>query len=174
MSLRGLTCAFSFLAALAARAEGLPQEAGAAEPALEKEADPCASIRAAIEKRKDYLRRVAAERDSFGWVENHEDAQALRLLQGLRRCAEHPEDEDCKPPPIEQKLEDLEPPRHVYERWPSDLDADGKEPDEIPHDPKVLGLLKELEQCEARKTPQPLLRPRVHPRTSLDRGERRE
>src|SRR5690606_33770436 len=58
------------------------------------DAEPCAEIRRAIEKRQDYLRRLAAERDAFAWVENAEDAQALRQLMSLQRCAEHPDDED--------------------------------------------------------------------------------
>lgn len=133
-----------------------PTEAGTTR---DEAADGCASIRAAIDARRDYLRRLAAERDTFGWVEDAEDAEALRLLQGLRRCAEHPDDEDCTPPPIERKLEDLEPPRHAYERWPSELEAGDKAPDEIPHDPKILDLLARLARCEAKKDPQPLLRP---------------
>ncbi|HLV60124.1 MAG TPA: hypothetical protein VKY51_01840 [Fredinandcohnia sp.] len=126
------------------------------------DADPCAEIRRAIEKRQDYLRRLAAERDAFAWVENAEDAQALRQLMSLQRCAEHPDDEDCIPPPIEVRLEDLEIPRHVVERRPEELEATGKDPDEAPHDPKILDLLRRLEACERRveDDPQPLLRPR--------------
>ena len=147
---RGLALALPLLWAFTS-----PPDAAAPAPSEE---DPCAELREAIEKRQDYLRRVAAERDAFGWVENPEDAQALRLLQGLRRCAEHPDDEDCRPPPIEVRLEDLEIPRHVYERRPSELEAGDKLPDEVPHDPRVLDLLRRLELCEARKNPQPLLR----------------
>jgi len=142
-----------------------PSEPGP-PPAAEAEApaepiqpeDPCEDLRAALREREAYLRRVAAERDSFAWVEDPKDAQALRLLQSMRRCAAHPTDEDCQPPPIERRLEELEPPRHTYERWPSELAADGKSPEEIPHDPVTLDLLHRLRRCEERKDPQPLLR----------------
>lgn len=123
----------------------------------EKE-DGCAPIREAIEKRQDYLHRLAAERNAFAWMENSKDAEALRLLQAMRRCEAYPDDEDCKPPPIEQRLEDLEPPRHVYERWPSELEVGEKEPDELDHDPKILDLRRKLERCEAERSPKPLLR----------------
>lgn len=144
---------WAFATAPAAKDEPTPPVDPPAAPE-----DPCAPLREAMEDRKDYLRRLAAERDAFGWVEDPADAQALRLLQGMRRCAEHPDDEDCKPPPIEMRLEDLELPRHVYERRPDELDAGDKEPDEVPHDPKILDLLHRLRACEAGKNPQPLLR----------------
>jgi hypothetical protein len=134
-----------------------PDPVPAPPPAERPAEDPCGELRTALREREDYLRRVAAERDAYAWVENPRDAQALRLLQSLRRCAEHPEDEDCRPPPIERRLEELEPPRHVYERWPSELEAEGKEPDAVPHDPVTLDLLHRLEQCERRRNPQPLL-----------------
>jgi len=141
-----------------------PEAAAPAQPAR-SEADPCEDLRAALREREAYLRRVAAEREAFAWVEDPKDAQALRLLQSMRRCAEHPTDEDCQPPPIERRLEELEPPRHTFERWPTELNADGKAPDEIPHDPVTLDLLHRLRRCEERRDPQPLLRSRP-----LDRG----
>ncbi|AKU89959.1 hypothetical protein [Vulgatibacter incomptus] len=119
--------------------------------------DACAPLRDALVRRQEYLRRVAAERDTFGYVENAEDASALRLLQGLRRCADHPDDEDCRQKPIEVDVRDLEPPRHQYERWPSELEAEKKAPDEVPHDPQILELLHELRQCERKLSAQPLL-----------------
>lgn len=121
--------------------------------------DPCAPLRRLLEKRKDYLRRVAAERDAFGYVESADDAAALRLLQGLRRCAEHPDDEDCRPRPLEVDLSELEAPPHRIHRSPSELDAEGKHPDEIPHDPVVLDLLHQLRACERETVAQPLLQP---------------
>lgn len=151
-----------------------PPEPAAPPAEAEAEAqDPCAPLREALRAREAYLRRVAAERDAFGWVEDPQDAQALRLLQSLRRCAEHPDDEDCRPPPMERRLEELEPPRHVYERWPSELEAEGKEPDEIPHDPMTLDLLHRLKACESRQDPQPLLR-RGSRSSPLDRVPSRE
>lgn len=133
----------------------LPEET-AVPPFLLKD-DPCREWEEAIEERKAFLRRVAGERDAFAWVESSEDAHALRLLQSLRRCVEHPDDEDCKPPPIEVRLEEAEPPRHQFERWPGDLSAEGKEPDQVPHDPRVLHLLQQLEACRRKVSPQPLL-----------------
>lgn len=153
MRTRLVVLALPLLWAFAAENEAPSPTPTETEPAE----DPCAHLREAIEKREDYLRRLAAERDTFGWVEDSEDAQALRLLQGLRRCAEFPDDEDCKPPPIEMRLEDLEPPRHTYERRPGDLDAGEKLPDDVPHDPKVLDLMQKLRACELARSPQPLL-----------------
>lgn len=122
-------------------------------------ADPCAPLRRLLARRNDYVRRAAAERDAFGYVENEDDIAALRLLQGLRRCAEHPDDEDCRQKPIEVDVSDLEVPAHQIHRQPSDLNAEGKLPDEIPHDPVVLDLLHQLRACEKREVVQPLLQP---------------
>lgn len=120
-------------------------------------ADPCAEHREAIATRKAYLLRIAQERDSFAYVEDAEDAVALRLLQSLRRCAEHPEDEDCEQPPIEVELRALEPPRHTFESWPTDLEAERKDPNEVAHDPVVRDLLYRLRDCERKEKAQPLL-----------------
>ncbi len=121
--------------------------------------DRCAPLRRLLEKRDGYLRRTAAERDTFGYVENEDDVAALRLLQGLRRCAEHPDDEDCREKPLEVDISDLEVPAHQIHRQPSDLNAEGKTPDQIPQDPLVLDLLHQLRECEKREVVQPLLQP---------------
>lgn len=132
--------------------------------ALLPETDPCAELRALVERRKEYLRRTAAERDQFGWVENEADSQALRLLAGLRRCAEHPDDEDCRQRPIEVDISALEMPAELIEFDPSELDAEGRHPDEIPHDPQVRDLLRRLERCERERMAQPLLERHSPPR----------
>ena len=75
----------------------------------------------------------------------------------MRRCAEHPEDEDCRAPPIEQDVSALEPETHTYERQPGELEAEKKQPDEMVHDPRELALLRQLQQCERAKVRQPLL-----------------
>ncbi len=129
-------------------------ESVAAAPAQE---DRCAQLRRLVDKRNDYLRRTAAERDTFGYVESKEDQQALRLLQGLRRCAEHPDDADCRQRPVEVDINDLVVPSHQIERDPSDLNAEGRTPDELAHDPQVLELLHQLKECERSQTVQPLL-----------------
>jgi len=131
------------------------EAAAAPEPAVE--AEPCADLRAGLDARMDYLRRVAVERDSFAYVENEADATALRLLAAMRRCAEHPEDEDCQAPPMEVELREVEPPRHQFEVWPTDLEAEHKDPDDVPQDPGIRELLHQLEACRRRHTPQPLL-----------------
>lgn len=138
-------------------AEVVLEVAEAPEPAAD---DPCAPLRRQLERRQDYLRRTAAERDAFGYVESDEDAQALRLLQGLRRCADHPDDADCLPPALERDISELEQPAHRIHRRPHELNAEGKLPDEIPHDPLVLDLLHELQRCERRTVAQPLLQPK--------------
>ncbi|HWV39074.1 MAG TPA: hypothetical protein VN033_11450 [Vulgatibacter sp.] len=131
------------------------------EPARETEpageTARCADLVARIDARMDYLRRVAAERDSFAYVEDEADANALRLLAAMRRCVEHPDDEDCRAPPMEVELRDVEPPRHQFEVWPTDLEAEHRDPDEVPQDPGIRELLHQLEACRRRHTPQPLL-----------------
>ncbi|HEY0839254.1 MAG TPA: hypothetical protein VGD74_03640 [Vulgatibacter sp.] len=119
--------------------------------------DACAHLEDEIDARMAYLRRVAAERDTFAWVESDEDATALRLLAAMRRCAEFPDDEDCRPPAMEVRLQDVEPPRHQYERWPTDLEAEHKDPDEVPNDPGIRELHHQLDLCRRRQSPQPLL-----------------
>lgn len=131
------------------------EAAGATEPA--GKAEPCADLLARIDARQDFLRRVAVERDSFAYVENEADATALRLLAAMRRCAEHPGDEDCQAPAMEVDLRDVEPPRHQFEVWPTDLEAEHKDPDEVPQDPQIRELQHQLEACRRRHTPQPLL-----------------
>lgn len=137
-------------------------EGAAGPPPVEAEAppqaaDPCGHVLVRIEERRAYLERIAAERDAFAWVESSADAEALRLLQGLRRCQEHPDDEDCHPPPIERDLRDLEPPRHQYERWPSELVVEGGAGEAVIHDPGLLQLHDELQKCRRAASPQPLL-----------------
>jgi hypothetical protein len=127
------------------------------DPPAEAEADRCAPLRRLLDKRNAFVRRAAAERDTFGYVENEEDQQALRLLQGLRRCAEHPDDPDCRPKPVEVDINDVVIPSHQIERDPSDLNAEGRLPDEIAHDPEVLDLLHRLKACEREQVVQPLL-----------------
>ena len=144
------------VAAAPAAAVAPPEEPVPAPPPEEPE-DACAELRRLLDKRNDYLRRTAAERDTFGYVQSAEDQQALRLLQGLRRCAEHPDDADCRQRPIEVDIDDLVIPSHQIERDPSDLNAEGRNPDEIPHDPQVLELLHQLKACERRAVAQPLL-----------------
>ncbi len=134
-----------------------PAAEAAAPAAAPEETDACAPLRRLLDKRKNFIRRTAAERDTFGYVESEEDVAALRLLQGLHRCAQHPDDEDCRQRPIEVDINDLVVPSHQIERDPSDLNAEGRTPDEIPHDPQVLELLHQLEQCERREVVQPLL-----------------
>jgi len=119
--------------------------------------DPCAGIRAAIAEYQAYLERIGAERTAFAYVENAEDATALRLLQAMRRCAEFPSDPDCQAPPMEVELRDVEPPRHTYESWPTDLLGEGKDPDEIAHDPRIRDLTRQLRECETARKAQPLL-----------------
>ncbi len=145
-----------------ALAEGPTHEAepNGSSPA---EDDRCASIRASIAQRKAYLQRIGAERDSFSYVEDAGDASALRLLQGLRRCAEYPDDEDCQPRPIEVDVSALEPPRHQFEVRPSDLEAEFKAPDDVPQDPQIRELLHQLSRCELDQRPQPLLDRRSRP-----------
>lgn len=138
---------------------------GASAPAVEatepmaapSAEDPCADLVARIDARMGFMRRVAAERDSYAYVENEADATALRLLAAMRRCAEHPEDEDCKAPAMEVELRDVEPPRHQFEVWPTDLEAEHKDPDEVPQDPQIRELLHQLQACRRSHTPQPLL-----------------
>lgn len=134
-----------------------PGDESDAPTSVDADDDPCASIREAIAKRQDYLERIGAERTAFAYVENEGDASALRLLQGLRRCADFPDDEDCKPRPMEVELRELEPPRHTYESWPTDLEAEHKDPDEIAHDPGMRTLRRDLAACELRQKAQPLL-----------------
>lgn len=146
------------LAAPVPDAIGRLADGGAARaPEPSAEAEPCADLRARIDARMDYLRRVAVERDSFAYVENEADATALRLLAAMRRCAEHPGDEDCQAPAMEVELRDVEPPRHQFEVWPTDLEAEHKDPDDVPQDPGIRELLHQLEACRRRHTPQPLL-----------------
>lgn len=120
--------------------------------------DPCAHLERLLQKRQAYLARVASERDTFGWVDDPADAEALRLLQGLRRCQEFPDDEDCKAPPIERDLRDLEPPPHQFERWPTELVVEEGAEDRVVHDPQSLDLLHRIRSCRRAATPQPLLR----------------
>lgn len=132
--------------------------ADAAHHAREAAVDPCADLERLLEERQAYLARVAAERDAFGWIDDPADAEALRLLQGLRRCEEFPDDPDCKAPPIERDLRDLEPPRHQFERWPTELVVEPDAEDRLVHDPTSLDLLHRLKACRRAATPQPLLR----------------
>lgn len=121
------------------------------------EPDACARLEGEIDARMAFLRRVAAERDTYAWVESDEDATALRLIAAMRRCAEFPEDEDCRPPPMEVDLRAVEPPRHQFERWPSDLEAEHKDPDDVPNDPGIRELRHQLDLCRRKQSPQPLL-----------------
>jgi len=145
--------------AIGQEADGASVPAGeATEPMAAPSAeDPCAELVARVDARMDFIRRVAAERDSYAYVENEADATALRLLAAMRRCAEHPEDEDCKAPAMEVELRDVEPPRHQFEVWPTDLEAEHKDPDEVPQDPQIRELLHQLQACRRSHTPQPLL-----------------
>lgn len=119
--------------------------------------DDCEPIRRALARQKDYLHRVAAERDRYGYIESTSDVGALQLLESLRRCESNPDDPDCKSPKVEVDISELEVPSHQIEREPSELNAEGKAPDEIPHDRITLELLHRLKACESKKVVQPLL-----------------
>jgi hypothetical protein len=117
--------------------------------------EPCGALQAAIEERRAFLARAAAERDRFGYVQDDADASALRLLESLRRCEEHPGDPDCQAPAVERDVSEMGAP---VERDPSDLDATD-EPGAITHDPVLLALERELSSCERARVAQPLLSP---------------
>lgn len=121
------------------------------------DADPCQPLRQALAQHRDYLLRVGAERDSFGYVEDAADSNALRLLQGLRRCGSNPDDADCQRPPVELDISALEVPSHQIFRDPSDLEAEKKAPDDVPHDRVSVDLVHKLRACERSQIAQPLL-----------------
>lgn len=133
-----------------------PTEPEAPKPAAAEE-DPCAPLRHALAQHRDYLLRVGAERDAFGYVEQEADSNALRLLQGLRRCGSNPGDPDCRPPPVEVDISELEVPAHQIARDPSELEAEHRHPDDVPHDRVSLDLLHKLRACERTRIAQPLL-----------------
>lgn len=140
--------------------DGAPAQAASEEttaPSVTGAEDPCEPLRRALAHHRDYLLRVGAERDTYGYVENTADSNALRLLQGLRRCGSNPDDADCKAPPIEMDVSALEVPAHQIFRDPSDLLAEGRDPDEIPHDRVSVDLVHKLQACERSQIAQPLL-----------------
>lgn len=137
----------------------LPEEAAGARPDLDAyevdpptteekdatKADPCQAIRDTIARYEESMSRIQEQRQSYGWVGDPEDHAALQLLAGLRRCAEHPEDPDCAQPSMQARSVSAS----EIGRHPNELLADGKEPDEIVHDPFLLERQRELRRCEA-------------------------
>jgi murein DD-endopeptidase MepM/ murein hydrolase activator NlpD len=110
--------------------------------------DPCAELRARLAERKDWLARTAAERNTLAHVTDPEDFAALLQLRTLQRCAEHPTDPDCAPPPIEVDVNELQVPLARVSREPGELAVDDRDPDDLPHDPVVRDLARQLRKCE--------------------------
>jgi murein DD-endopeptidase MepM/ murein hydrolase activator NlpD len=109
--------------------------------------DPCAELRARLAERKDWLARTAAERNTLAHVTDPEDFAALLQLRTMQRCAEHPSDPDCAPPPIEVDVAELQVPLSQVSREPGELALDDRSPDEMPHDPVVRDLENRLRRC---------------------------
>lgn len=118
-------------------------------PAPGSATDPCAPLRERLAKRRDWLARTAAERNTLAHVIDPKDHAALLQLRTMQRCATNPDDPDCAPPPLTATVERFEVDLDELEREPGELVFDPDNPDAIAHDNVVHVLEGRLRKCEA-------------------------